>query len=232
MSSPFSYPTPFINRPMQMATDQSKALSDPGDVTASTPVNPMEKTAFDTANNYASGLAGDTNEETKREVSRARDEVSGGIQKETEAAGARGADPSLFAGRAAAAGQRYVADVQGRMADSALKAKEGSVNALTGAAGQAAGGQRQLQLGTLSAQLGQQQEEDTRADQRARLEAAPYDRMADMFKSMMSSGFFSSGGMGTGSGSGSGFTGGITGTAGGGGIRSPTLDMNHMFTGN
>jgi hypothetical protein len=158
----------------------------------------MEQKAFNTASNYESGLASGTNEETKREVSRARDQVSVGMQKEGEAAGARGADPSLFTSRALESGKRYIADVQGRMADSALNARLGAVNAVTGAAGQAAGGQRQLQLGTLAAQNAAQQTEDAAAAEQARLNQAPYDRMMQMAASM------------------GGFTGAVNSTAGGG----------------
>jgi hypothetical protein len=91
-------PVPTNVRPMG-GDSQQQAYANPSPVTATTPVNPMEKEAYDRSASYESGLADLTNQEIQRELGRARDEVSVGMAKEGEAAMGRGADPSLFRSR-------------------------------------------------------------------------------------------------------------------------------------
>src|SRR5262245_32985156 len=106
------------------SSQQSGALRqsfmNPGNVTASTGVDPREDYAYQRAKGYESGLADMTNEEITRELGRARDEISVGMAKEGEAAIGRGADPSLFRSRALSEGARNMSNLQARLADVAL----------------------------------------------------------------------------------------------------------------
>lgn len=162
------------------AKKQAQALATPPPIEADTPVNPMQKTAFDAAQNYESGLAKGTNEEITRELQRARDEISVGVKGEGEAAMGRGATPGFFKSRAMAEGARNLNALQGKLADVALEKRAGALDRLTTAAGSAAGEQRLMHLGTLASRLDAQRELDERADLQARLNDAPYRRLLDM----------------------------------------------------
>lgn len=159
-----------------------------GDVNISADVNPMEQEAYNNWKSYNSDLAGATNEEITRELGRARDEISVGMEKEGEAAVGRGADPSLFKSRALESGKRNLVDLQGKLADVALGRREGALQGMTGAAGQAASGQRQLALGTQAARLAEQRYTLDAADQQARLREAPYDRLLKTMSAVSSAG--------------------------------------------
>lgn len=209
-------PDPVASTPTTYtASRQSEALRNPEPVSVSTPVNPMQQQAFGTSNEaygaakgQAESITKGTNEEINRELGRARDEISVGIQKEGEAAMGRGADASLFRGRAAAAGARNLANLQGRLADVAVDKKQAAINSqigaaggVTNAAGAAAGEQRALQLGTAAQRLADSREVRERAESQARLDEAPYERMLRLMTTVGQFG-----------GAFSGLTGGPTGT--------------------
>ncbi len=148
----------------------------PGPTIANTAVNPLEQGAVDRWKNYESGLAEGTNQEITRELQRARDELSVGLEAEGEAATGRGADAGFFKSRRLEQGKRDIHGLQGRLADVALNRREGALTGLTGASGQAASGQRQLHLGEQAARLGEDRLEIDRAETQARLRDSAYDR--------------------------------------------------------
>ena len=135
------------SEPAPSAGTQAAALRNPKPVTASTPVNPMQKAAYESASGYEAGLGAMTNEEIERELGRARDVVSVGMKREGESAMARGADPSLFRSRALAQGSRDISNLQGRLADVALGRRAQAIGLKTDAAGSAAGETRMMHLG-------------------------------------------------------------------------------------
>jgi hypothetical protein len=170
---------------MGTGTQQAQALrQQTQNTSATTGSDPMQANAYGRAADFERGLADNTSDETRRAVSQARDEVSVGMAKEGNAAMSRGADPSLFRSRALASGQRYIADVQGKALDSALEKRLGAVNALTGAAGEAATNKTNLHLGTLNAKLGQDRLAVDRSEAQARLEEAPYERLIQMMNTI------------------------------------------------
>lgn len=189
-----------------------QAHANPSPVTATTPVNPMEKEAYDRSASYESGLADLTNQEIQRELGRARDELSVGMSKEGEAAMSRGADPTLFRSRALAQGKRDIHSLQGQLADVALGRREGALQQMTSAAGQAASGQRTLHLGTLAARTADQRTLLDQADLQSRIREKPYERLLDMFSSVAGAGMLGGGGGSVGSG----ILGGRLGRSGGG----------------
>lgn len=152
-------------------------LSKPSSVSANTAVNPLEQEAADKWRGYESGLADGTNKEITRELQRARDDLSAGLEAEGAAAIGRGADAGFFKTRRMEAGKRDIHNLQGRLADVALGRRAEALSGFTGAAGQAAGGQRQLHLGEQAARLGEQRLLLDQADTQARLREAPYDRL-------------------------------------------------------
>lgn len=152
-------------------------FSNPSSVNASTAVNPLEQEAADKWRGYESSLADGTNAEITRELQRARDELSVGLEAEGAAAVGRGADAGFFKSRRLEAGKRDIHNLQGRLADVALGRRAEALSGFTGAAGQAAGGQRQLHLGEQAARLGEQRLLLDQAETQARLREAPYDRL-------------------------------------------------------
>lgn len=182
----------------QTVSQQAEALRNPGPVTTSTPVNPLQSGAHDltkesygAARDLASGITAGTNEEINRELGRARDEISVGMQKEGVAAMSRGADPSLFRSRALASGARDMGNLQARLADVALNKRQTAVNSQVGAASnvatsaaQTAAEQRAMHLGTQAASLADARELRERAESQARLEQAPFDRLVEMMRTM------------------------------------------------
>lgn len=153
-------------------------------VNAATPVNPMQQESYGAAKDYAGGLAAGTNEEITRELGRARDEISVGMESEGEQAMGRGADPTLFKNRRLAQGKRDIHALQGRLADVALGRRAEAVGLQSGAANAAAGEQRQMHLGSLSAQLEQQRALTEQSEVQSRLNEAPYDRLMKMMTSL------------------------------------------------
>src|SRR5688572_3942286 len=115
---------------IENARQQAVQLRNPEPINVRTEVNPMQAAAFDTtgdayrsaddaygrASKYEEEVSAGTAAETRRELQRARDEISVGMGAEGEGAMARGADPSLFRGRALAAGKRDLHALQGRLA--------------------------------------------------------------------------------------------------------------------
>ncbi len=166
------------------ANAQGEALRNPGAISAETPVNPLQQAAFDASKKYSDELAGGTNAEITRALSRGRDEISVGMRAEGEAAMSRGADPTLFRTRALQSGQRNLNDLEGRLTDVALGRRAESNRDLTSAAGGAASEQRQMHLGTLASQLEGQRNLTAAAETQSRLYQAPYDRLLAMMQSV------------------------------------------------
>ena len=211
------------------ATAQGQALATPAPVTASTPVNPMQQESYNRAAGFESNLAQGTNEEITRELGRARDDISAGAKSEGEAAMARGADPTLFRSNALAAGARNLGNLQGRLADVALEKRQGAINSMGNLAGQAAGEQRQMQLGTLAAQSQSQRDLVAQAEVQARLNEAPYQRLLEMLKAQ---GGLLGGGVGiVGGGQGGGYAGGGSSGGFGGGASgyNPAYNPGHHY---
>lgn len=207
MPSQYGGSSPFID-PIQMqagigsdasqwhpdAKAQAAALRKPAAQTTSTPVNPLQQqafgntqSAFNTAQGYQRGLAGNQNELINKQLATARDDISTGMRNEGISAMSRGADPTLFRQRALGQGQQYLGHLQTGMTANALAAQGQAVNSVTGAAGtsaQAAGSaasnQTQLQLGTMAAQSDAQRVANEQAATQARLYQAPYDRLSGM----------------------------------------------------
>lgn len=149
-----------------------------------TSVNPLEDEAHNKWKAYESGLASGTNEEITRELQRARDEISVGMEREGEAAVGRGADAGFFRSRRLEQGKRDIHALQGKLADVALGRRAEALTGLTNAAGQAASGQRTLHLGTQAARLAENRLLLDQAEAQARLNEAPYRRMLDMFSTV------------------------------------------------
>lgn len=152
-------------------------IANPSPIVADTAVNPLEQDASNRWKSYNDDLAKGTNEEITRELQRARDDLSVGMEAEGAAAVGRGADAGFFKSRRLESGKRDIHALQGNLADKAMGRREGALTGLTSAAGQAASGQRQLHLGTMSARLGEQRLAIDRAESQARLRDAPYDRL-------------------------------------------------------
>jgi hypothetical protein len=144
----------------------------------------MQNESYDAWKGYNDKLAAGTNDETTREISRYRDDISTGMKSEGEAAMGRGADAGLFRSRAMQGGQRGMAELQGRLADVSLNRREGALKGQTDAASAAAGEQRLTHLGTMSANLDQQRVDMERADQQSRMQDKPYDRLMQMMQSV------------------------------------------------
>ena len=162
----------------------SGSLANPSPITADTPVNPMQQTAFGDAKAYSDSLASGTNQMITRELGRYRDDISTGMKAEGEAAGARGADPAFFRSRALASGQRGMADLQGRLTDVALGKQAEGIGLETGAAGSAASEQRLMHLGSLSQRLAEQRALTEQGEVQARLNEAPYNRLISLLGSV------------------------------------------------
>ena len=171
---------------MGSAATQANALrfSNPGNVDAATPVNPMQQYGYDRAKDYESNLAAGTNEEITRELGRARDEISVGMGREGEAAMARGADPTLFRTRALESGKRDIHNLQGRLSDVALGRRAESIGLLGGRADAAASEQRMMHLGTMSQSLAEQRLLGEQAETQARLNEAPYNRLVNTLQTV------------------------------------------------
>ena len=159
---------------------QAAALRNPTPVTSSTPTNPMQQDAYNRAGAYEAGLASGTNEETERELTRARDVVSVGMKREGEAAMSRGADPTLFRSRALASGARDISNLQGRLADVSLGRRAQAIGLVTGAAGSAASEQRMMHLGQQAQSLADQRLLLDQASEQARQYEQPYENLMGM----------------------------------------------------
>lgn len=182
------------------ATTQATALKTLSPISVSTQVNPMQQSAYDAAQGvlgkasaYEAGLASGTNEEITREIGRQRDEISVGLRREGESAMARGADPTLFRSRALQSGARGLIELQGRLADVALQRRQGAIQTMgeaaggmTSAAAAAAGEQRALQLGTISAQLEAQRNQIAQDELENRINQQPYEQLLDMMSRVTS----------------------------------------------
>lgn len=163
---------------------QAAALRNPDPITSETPVNPGQADALNRAKNYESGVASGTNEETVRELGRARDEISVGMKREGEAAMSRGADPSLFRNRALGAGARNLSNLQGRLADVSLGRRAEAVGLVGSRADAAAGEQRLTNFSSISAQLDANRGLREQAETQARLQEAPYNRLTTMLQNV------------------------------------------------
>jgi hypothetical protein len=170
--------------PLGSPSSQAQALANPTPVTSETPVNPGQADALSRAQNYESNVAKGTNEETVRELGRQRDEISVGMQREGNAAMARGADPSLFRSRAMASGARDLSNLQGRLADVSLGRRAEAVGLVGGRADSAASEQRLTNFNSISSQLEANRDQVARAEAQARLEQAPYDRLSGMLQNV------------------------------------------------
>lgn len=166
------------------AANPNSGFSSPPSVNTDTAVNPMQQSAYNSASDYEKNVAAGTNEETQRELGRARDEISVGMKAEGEGAMSRGADPSLFRSRALSEGARNMSNLQGRLADVSLGRRAEAIGLKTGAASSAAGEQRLMHLGTMSQRLNEQRAETERAETQARLDQGPYDRMMQMMQNV------------------------------------------------
>lgn len=195
----------------QNAAAQAEQLRVPVPINATTAVNPLQREAYDvTGNAYASAdaahgraakyeeeVTAGTAAETRRELERARDEISVGMGAEGEAAMSRGADPSLFRSRALASGKRDLHTLQGKLAGESLRARQGAVDSRTAAAGgkvtaansrvgaasAAAGEQRMMQLGTMAQRLAENRALVEQAEAQARINEMPYSRLAMLMDS-------------------------------------------------
>lgn len=195
-------------RPATPAGTQAAQLRDPAPITADTPVNPMQREAYDTTGNaYASAdeaygraskyedeVTAGTAAETRRELQRARDEISVGMKNERVGAMGRGAGSALFETRAQAAGARGLNELQGRLAGESLRARNDAVNtriaaaggkvnaanARTGAANASASETRMLHLGTMAQRLAEQRQLVEQAEAQARMNEMPYQRLASL----------------------------------------------------
>lgn len=146
----------------------------------STPVNPLQQTAFNTAQNYQQGLASGQNAVIQNQLASARDDISAGMRSEGQSAMSRGADPTLFTQRALGQGQQYLGKLQTGLTADALQAQGNAVNGVTSAANAAAQNQTSLQLGTMANQNQAQMVSNDTATTQARLNQAPYDRLSSM----------------------------------------------------
>lgn len=200
------------------AQQQANALRSPAPATASTPVNPGQADALNRAKSYETGLATGTDAMIGRELGRARDEISVGMQKEGEGAILRGADPTLFRTRALDAGRRSLNDLTGKLTDVSLGRREGAVRAVTDAAGGAAGEQRMMHLGTMQQRLAEDIALRETAETQARLYQAPYDRL---LQTMNSVGRNTSSFMGP-----TGYSPGLPGSGGSRGLPSVTTSIS------
>lgn len=163
---------------------QAAALRSPDDITTETQVNPGQADALNRAKNYESSVAAGTNEETTRELSRARDEISVGLKREGNAAMARGADPSLFRNRALASGARDLSNLQGRLADVSLGRRAEAIGLVGRAADSAASEQRLTNFSSISSKLEADRTNASIAETQARLQEAPYNRLTSMLQTV------------------------------------------------
>lgn len=152
----------------------------PSPSTTTTPVDPMQQNAYNMANDYAAGLADNSNAEITRALSRQRDEISVGMQREGEAAAGRGAGAGLFRSRALESGQRAMNDLHGRLTDVALGRRNEAINTVGNRADSAANTRNTLHLGTMAQALNERRATMEQADQQSRLQQAPYDRLMSM----------------------------------------------------
>jgi hypothetical protein len=168
----------------------------------------MQQEAFSRSADYEKNLAAGTNEEITRELQRARDDISVGMKAEGEAAMGRGADAGFFRSRAQEAGKRDLSNLQGRLADAALRRRHEALGGVREAAGSAAGEQRMMHLGTLASQAENQRILNDQASSQARLYEAPYQRLMEMLRT---TGGLTQGGVGLE---------GVGGSSGSGGLAS------------
>lgn len=157
-------------------------FANPPNVDATTPYDPGETYAYDRAKDYEANVAKGTNEETSRELARARDEISVGMRAEGEDAIGRGADPSLFRSRALESGKRDLGNLQARLADVSLRRRESALGLLSGSATARASSQRAMHLGTMQQRLAEQRYQLDAAETQSRLREAPYDRLAKLME--------------------------------------------------
>lgn len=162
------------------AQQQAAALSTP--VTTTTPVDPRLQETYNSARDYNQNLAAGTNEEITRELQRARDQLSVGLEGERQGAMSRGADTGLFVNRAAEAGQRSINALQGELADKALARREGALRLQGDIAGNTAAEQRQMHLGTMAQRTADDRVGLEAQDMQARLNEAPYQRLLEMLR--------------------------------------------------
>lgn len=149
----------------------------PSVVNIQSEVDPMEKDANDAWKKYGDELAAGTNEETTRELQRARDEISVGMEKEGSAAAGRGAGGGFFKTRALESGKRDLHALQGNLADVSLGRRAEALSGRTASAGQAASGRRELQFATQSMGLAEQRYQLDAAEAQRRAQEAPQDRL-------------------------------------------------------
>lgn len=179
-----------------------KPAPKPTPIITSTPVDPMQKSAYDAWNDYNSGLANNTNTEITHEIGRARDDLSIGLGKEVEGALLRGADPNLFATRFAEGGRRSLNDLQAKLTDVALGRRAEALGGVTTSADRAASGQRELHLGTAAQSLAERRLALEAAEAKRRTTDAAYDRLLGMLGHVGDVGGMTGGGGGFYSGSG------------------------------
>lgn len=181
---------------MTTAPAAAAALSTPAPVTATTAPSPYQAESYARAREasgrataYEAGLSNLTNQEIQRELGRYRDEVSGGLLREGEAAILRGADPALFRTRLLGESMRAYGALQGRLADVALGRRGealGLMRQSAAGAGEIASGiaenQRGLQLGTLAARLAEERLNMERTALQSRVQEDPYRRLMEMLQ--------------------------------------------------
>lgn len=163
------------------SSSAASQFSAPAPININTATNPLEQQAFDSFASYNKDLAAGTNDEIVRELQRARDDISKGMQKEGEAAIGRGADPALFKTRLLESGKRDLHALQGQLADVALRRREGALGGMASAANAAASGQRTMHAAAAGQRLAEQRLQLDAADQQQRFNEAPYERLLKMF---------------------------------------------------
>lgn len=196
----------------RVPTVQAQALRNPPPIQADTAPNPYQTEAYadtkagsdasqaavDSAAAYERDLTGAEPEFARREMGRFRDELSVGLAKEGQGAMSRGADPGLARTKLLQGAQTAGGNLQARLADVALQRREGAVNtrisaanARTGAgqgrvagAQAVAGEQRLMHLGTIQARIAEEDMLTRQAEVQARLQAAPYDRLAALMQTV------------------------------------------------